>query len=115
LRRWQAAIPMRLYYRQGRIFSMQAAQLSSVQRWSILIGSVMLSLSMACGRASAFPAPICMTRSQRRLLAGDRDPEHRLGPHQPFIGMFADRWLALVMLARPGLCRRLVIMISDTA
>ena len=99
---------------------MQAAQLSSVQRWSILIGaSVMLSLSMGMRQSlGLFQPPILhdtpITSADFSLATAIQNIVW--GLTQPFIGMFADRYgsryvmLGGVLVYAAGL----VIMIFST-
>lgn len=75
---------------------MQAAQLSSVQRWSILIGaSVMLSLSMGMRQSFGLFQPSILHDTQ--ITSADFSLATAIqnivwGLTQPFIGMFADRY-----------------------
>lgn len=83
---------------------MQAAQLSSAQRWSILIGaSVMLSLSMGMRQSFGLFQPSILHDTQ--ITSADFSLATAIqnivwGVTQPFIGMFADRYGSrYVMLA----------------
>jgi predicted MFS family arabinose efflux permease len=75
---------------------MQAAQLSSVQRWSILIGaSVMLSLSMGMRQSFGLFQPPILHDTQ--ITSADFSLATAIqnivwGLTQPLIGMFADRY-----------------------
>ena len=75
---------------------MQAAQLSSVQRWSILIGaSVMLSLSMGMRQSFGLFQPSILHDTQ--ITSADFSLATAIqnivwGITQPFVGAFADRY-----------------------
>jgi predicted MFS family arabinose efflux permease len=75
---------------------MQAAQLSSVQRWSILVGaSVMLSLSMGMRQSFGLFQPPILHDTQ--ITSADFSLATAIqnivwGLTQPLIGMFADRY-----------------------
>ncbi len=75
---------------------MQAAQLSSYQKWSILIGaSVMLSLSMGMRQSFGLFQPSILHDTQ--ITSGDFSLATAIqnivwGITQPFVGVFADRY-----------------------
>ena len=74
---------------------MQAAQLTSSQRWSILIGaSVMLSLSMGMRQSFGLFQPSILHDTQ--ITSADFSLATAIqnivwGITQPFVGVFADR------------------------
>jgi len=99
---------------------MQAAQLSSAQRWSILIGaSVMLSLSMGMRQSFGLFQPSILHDTQ--ITSADFSLATAIqnivwGLTQPFIGMFADRYGARYVMLGGVLvyAAGLVIMIFST-
>ena len=75
---------------------MNRTELSRIQSWSILCGAaLMLSLAMGMRQSLGLFQPQIIRDvgvTAAAVLARDRDPEHRLGVDQPFVGMLADRW-----------------------
>lgn len=80
----------------GEFSTMQASQLSSYQKWSILIGaSVMLSLSMGMRQSFGLFQPSILHDTQ--ITSADFSLATAIqnimwGITQPFVGMFADRY-----------------------